>query len=181
MGTDRNIKNAHLGLDLLSHGSVAAHVDVAQRVPEKSPHLRVLLADQVLDVSLTKECEKSRFVTGRSLRAGACRRFTIVRDVVVVFNPQFRPQCRLAAQLSSTEYAHSDRRFSIGLCASIMHTARQHRHQSPITTTTSPKPATRECVRTPHEKQEHTLGPCRDMATWSPVITPEVTQSCNCS
>lgn len=42
----------HLGRGLLSQGRVAAHVDVALGVAEERPHLFMLLADQLLNISL---------------------------------------------------------------------------------------------------------------------------------
>lgn len=45
-------RTAHLRLDLLAHGGVAAQVHVARRVAEELPNLGVLPADQVLHVRL---------------------------------------------------------------------------------------------------------------------------------
>lgn len=50
--TDKRHMHTHLGLDLLSHGGVPAHVHVALRVAEELPNLGVLPADEVLDVRL---------------------------------------------------------------------------------------------------------------------------------
>lgn len=50
--TDKQHMHTHLGLDLLSHGGVPAHVHVALRVAEELPNLGVLPADEVLDVRL---------------------------------------------------------------------------------------------------------------------------------
>lgn len=65
------LRRTHLCLDLLSHGSVAAHVDVARRVAKELPHLTVLPADQVLHVRLVWQERKEGGGWGWSWKTNA--------------------------------------------------------------------------------------------------------------
>jgi len=69
--------SAHLSLDLLPHSRIATDVDMAPRVAEKTPHLRVLLADEVLDIRLMggeEEAENSKVGKAKTMYARATSR-----------------------------------------------------------------------------------------------------------